>query len=75
VLLERARLALDERDLDAAQHFLDRAASAGADDAALELVLARYETMRGNTGAAREHQEKFLRLDAKRKAATRPSQP
>jgi tetratricopeptide (TPR) repeat protein len=75
VLLERARLALDERDLDAAQRFLDRAASASADDSALELVLARYETMRGNTAAAREHQEKFLKLDAKRKAAARPGQP
>jgi tetratricopeptide (TPR) repeat protein len=68
VLLERARLALDEREPAAAKAFLDRAAAAGANNAQLHLVFARCMSMLGDPAAAKEHQEQFLKLDAKKQS-------
>jgi tetratricopeptide (TPR) repeat protein len=66
VLLERARVALDERKPAEAKGFLDRAADVGADQAQLHLVLARYMTAIGDNASARHHQEQFQELDAQR---------
>jgi tetratricopeptide (TPR) repeat protein len=74
VLLERARLALDQRDLDAAKSFLERAQAAGPDSAPLHLAFARYMTMIGDSAAAKKHHDQFLKFDAQR-LQDKPRQP
>jgi len=66
VLLERAQVALDERDLESAKGFLERAAAVGPETARLHLVFARYMTIIGDSARAKEHRDRFQELNAKR---------
>lgn len=65
-LLERAQVALDEKNPEEAKVFLDRAVKAEPDYPDVHLGLARCLAMMGDPDGARRHQNRFLALDAKR---------
>jgi tetratricopeptide (TPR) repeat protein len=64
VLLERARLAIDERELAEAKGYLDRVASIGPDSAELHWAFARYLKLVGKPDEAQRHQDQFENLNA-----------
>lgn len=66
ILVERALVALDDRDPDQAQPYLERAEALAPDNLEVHRAVVRCLTMKGELAAARQHREQFLKLDAQR---------
>jgi tetratricopeptide (TPR) repeat protein len=66
LLLERGELALDEQQLADAERWLRRAFERAPNEPRTNLALSRYYRLTGRAGEAKEYQERFAQLEARR---------